>query len=70
MIIPIRCKTCGKPINNKYREFISKRIEILKNNTIEDKDKNIRLLFDNLGIYRYCCRSIMNSHVELLPLLN
>jgi DNA-directed RNA polymerase subunit N (RpoN/RPB10) len=69
MIIPVRCKTCGKPISNKYRNFLLEREKILEDSNIKDKDNEIRELFNNIGIYRYCCRNHFNSNVELLPLL-
>ncbi len=69
MIIPVRCKTCGKPISNKYRSFLLEREKILEDSNIKDKEDAIRKLFNNIGIYRYCCRNHFNSNVELLPLL-
>ena len=69
MIIPVRCKTCGKPINNKYRHFILERQNILENSKLKDKELEIRKLFESIGIQRYCCRNHFNSNVELLPLL-
>ena len=64
MIMPVRCFTCGKPINNKYAEYKERTNKILdtSNNKEEDKKK----IFDSLGIQRYCCRRMITSHVELI----
>ena len=70
MIIPVRCKTCGKPISNKYRYFILERKNILENSNIKDKEAENRKLFESIGIYRYCCRNHFNSNVQLLTLLS
>ena len=55
MIIPIRCWSCGKPLAqlwNKYQEGKKEGIEIKK-------------ILDDIGLERYCCRSIMMGHVDL-----
>jgi DNA-directed RNA polymerase subunit N len=56
MIIPIRCKSCGKPIAHLWEEFKQ------KSENGEDKKK----LLDNLGLDRYCCRSIFLGHVDII----
>ena len=56
MLIPIRCWSCGKPIAQlwaKYTERIEKG---------EDKKK----ILDDIGLDRYCCRSMFLGHVELM----
>ena len=56
MIIPVRCVSCGKPIGHlweKYQERVAKG---------EDKKK----VMDELGLERYCCRSVFMGHVDLL----
>jgi DNA-directed RNA polymerase subunit N len=58
MIIPIRCFSCGKPIAHlweKYKERVAKG---------EDPKK----VMDELGLERYCCRSVFLGHVDLLEL--
>jgi len=57
MIIPIRCFSCGKPVAQLWEEF-KERTE--KNN--EDPKK----VMDELGLERYCCRSLFLGNVELL----
>jgi DNA-directed RNA polymerase subunit N len=56
MQIPIRCFTCGKPIAQYWDEY-NKRV-----NAGEDPKK----IMDDLGLERYCCRSIFLSHIDLV----
>jgi DNA-directed RNA polymerase subunit N len=56
MLIPIRCWSCGKPIAHLYAEF--------KERT--GKGESAKEVMDDLGIERYCCRSIFLGHVDLL----
>ena len=64
MIIPVRCFTCGKPINNKYTEYQERKNKIL--DTSNNKEEEKKKIFDSLGIQRYCCRRMITSHVELI----
>ncbi|MEM4267655.1 MAG: DNA-directed RNA polymerase subunit N [Candidatus Woesearchaeota archaeon] len=55
MIIPIRCFSCGKPIAHLIEEY-------------EERTKNgedRRKVLDELGLERYCCRSMFLGHVDL-----
>ena len=56
MIIPIRCFSCGKPIAHLYENYLE-RI-----NKGEDRKK----VMDDLGLQRYCCRTIFLGHVDLI----
>ena len=56
MIIPIRCFSCGKPLAQHWKEF---------NERIEKGDKRKKIL-DDLGVERYCCRSLMMGHVDVI----
>ncbi|MFP4118742.1 MAG: DNA-directed RNA polymerase subunit N [Candidatus Woesearchaeota archaeon] len=56
MIIPIRCISCGKPIGHLWENYQDK---IAKG---EDKKKAM----DELGLERYCCRSVFMGHVDLM----
>ncbi|MDD5331473.1 MAG: DNA-directed RNA polymerase subunit N [Candidatus Nanoarchaeia archaeon] len=55
MIIPIRCKSCGKPIAHLWEEFVER-------SKTEDKKK----VLDDLGLERMCCRSEFISNVDLI----
>lgn len=54
MQFPVRCPSCGKVIGDKYDEF-QERVE-----DGEDKGE----VLDDLGVERYCCRTVFLTHVE------
>ncbi len=56
MIIPIRCWSCGKPIAHLWEEY-NKRLD-----SGEDRKK----VLDDLGLSRYCCRSMFLGQVDLI----
>ncbi len=56
MMIPIRCWSCGKPIAHLWEEFKKKK----------ERGENVKELLDDLGLERYCCRSIFLGHVDLI----
>lgn len=56
MIIPIKCMSCGRPVAHLW-EIYNERVK-----KGEDKKK----ILDELGLKRYCCRSLFLSHVELI----
>ena len=60
MIIPIRCFSCGKPIAQLWDEF-KKRTEQ------EDSPKKV---LDELGLERYCCRSMFLGQTDLVELVS
>ena len=53
MIIPIRCKSCGKPVAHLWDDFES-RI----------KKEEIKVVLDSLGLERYCCRAVLMGHID------
>ncbi|MEK6934407.1 MAG: DNA-directed RNA polymerase subunit N [Nanoarchaeota archaeon] len=56
MLIPIRCISCSKPIAHLWEQYN----EELK------KGKKPKEVLDNLGLERYCCRSLFLSHIDLI----
>jgi len=56
MIIPIRCFSCGKPIGHLWEEY-QKRVQ---------KGEERKKVMDELGLERFCCRSIFLGHVDLV----
>jgi len=56
MIIPIRCMTCGKPVGHLYEAY-QKEVK---------KGKSPQKALDELGIDRYCCRSLFLTHKDLI----
>lgn len=56
MQIPVRCLSCGKVIGDKWEEF--------KERTDEGEDAGEVL--DDLGLEKYCCRTIFLTHVDTI----
>ena len=56
MIIPVRCMSCGKPIGHLWEEF-KERVA---------KGEERKAVLDELGLERYCCRSVFLGHVDLI----
>ncbi len=56
MIIPVRCISCGTPLAGKWEKF--------KEETKKGKDPD--KVLDELGIEKYCCRSLFLTHVDLI----
>lgn len=56
MQIPVRCLSCGKVIGDKYDEFQERT---------EDGEDPQEVL-DDLGLDKYCCRTIFVSHVDTI----
>ena len=56
MIIPIRCWSCGKPIAHLWEEY-KERV---------DKGENRKKVLDDLGLERYCCRTMLLGQVDLI----
>ena len=56
MIIPVRCFSCGKVIGHLWEDY-KKRVE-----AGEDPGK----VMNDLGLKRYCCRSIFLGSVDLI----
>lgn len=58
MIIPVRCFSCGKPIGHLWEEFKTR----VKNGELPKK------VLDELGLERYCCRSVFLGQADLVEL--
>lgn len=56
MMIPIRCISCGTPVSGKWEKF---KDEI-------GKGKAPGKAMDELGVTRYCCRSLFLTHVDTI----
>ncbi len=59
MIIPVRCFSCGKPIGHLWEEF--------KKRTGEGEE--MRKVLDDLGVERYCCRSVFLGQTDLIEVV-
>jgi len=61
MIIPIRCFSCGRPIAHLWEEFKER---------VENKGEDSKKVLDELGLDRYCCRSMFLGQEDTLELVN
>lgn len=52
----MRCWSCGKPISHLWTQF---KERVAKGETKKE-------VLDDLGLERYCCRSVFLGHVELM----
>ena len=59
MIIPIRCFSCGKPVGHLWGEYKQR---------VKQGDVPKEVL-DELGLERYCCRSIFLGQTDLTELI-
>ncbi|MDO8623514.1 MAG: DNA-directed RNA polymerase subunit N [archaeon] len=59
MIIPVRCFSCGKPIGHLWEEY--------KKRTA--KGESGKKVLDELGMERYCCRSMFLGHKDMIELV-
>lgn len=65
---PIRCKTCGNPLGDKYAAFTylrrtitlkagENRDSLMRNRPIDYRfDATLEKVFDVLALPKYCCR--------------
>jgi DNA-directed RNA polymerase I, II, and III subunit RPABC5 len=81
MLIPVRCFTCNKVLGHLWEDYVSKvqtqyqqldeeqRDESLKFTMVtRDKIRNKTIegkILDEMGLNKYCCRTIMISTVDL-----
>jgi DNA-directed RNA polymerase subunit N len=61
MIIPIRCMSCGKPIAHLWEEFKDR---------VEKKGEDPKKVLDEMGLERYCCRTVFLGQEDTLQLVN
>ena len=56
MIIPVRCFSCGKPVAGLWEKF-KERV---------DRGEQPGKVLDDLGLDRYCCRSMLLTHSDTI----
>ncbi|MEA3414140.1 MAG: DNA-directed RNA polymerase subunit N [Nanoarchaeota archaeon] len=59
MIIPVRCFSCGKPLGHLWEEY-KKRLS---------EGENQRKVIDDLGVERFCCRSVLLGQADTIELV-
>lgn len=59
MIIPIKCFTCNLLLSSKYKKYLE----------LKQQELSAAEIFKELKVKRYCCKKILLSHVDLIPIL-
>jgi DNA-directed RNA polymerase subunit N (RpoN/RPB10) len=60
MIIPVRCFSCGKPIGHLWEEYKKRK----------EEGENEKQILDDLGLERFCCRSVFLGQADNLELIS
>lgn len=58
-VCPVRCYTCGKVLANKWNAY-----ENMSKNGVSNEE-----IFSKLCVKRYCCKTILMTHVNLIDKL-
>lgn len=56
MQLPVRCLSCGKVISQHWEEYEERT----------DDGEDSGEVLDDLGIEKYCCRTMFVSHVDTI----
>ena len=65
MLTPVRCFSCGTVVADKYNEY-KEGYDKYKNG---ETDKTPKELLDELGLFKYCCRRMLISQVNLIDII-
>ena len=81
MLIPVRCFTCNKVLGHLWEDYMSKVQKQYQDLDQEQKDESLKFtmlnrdkirnktiegkILDEMGLNKYCCRTIMISTVDL-----
>ena len=76
MIVPIRCFTCGKIIEDKYDYYMEEKKKLEKTGVEEENDDfkyfskiHTKEILNNLGLTRYCCRRMLLATSDLMDVI-
>lgn len=58
MIIPVRCYTCNKILADKYRKYQM----LMKEGKMSPQD----ILEKELKLHRYCCKTVITGHIDIV----
>lgn len=81
MLIPVRCFTCNKVIGHLWEEYQAKVQRAYQEMNVDEKERIVKFnvsktnqlkqktlegkILDEMGLNKYCCRTIMISAVDL-----
>lgn len=66
MIIPVRCFTCNRVIGHMYNKYITIFEQCRSDGKTEMESTDFALCELGLGPNQYCCRRMLQSHVNLI----
>jgi len=64
MLFPVRCPSCNMEISSKAKLIIDYRLNE------KGKIKDLTKIYDQVGLYKYCCRmqiNVENVRASILP---
>lgn len=64
MIIPVRCFTCNKVIGHLWKPYQELILEYSNDPQLTEAQQRCKAM-NELGLIRYCCRTVFLGHVEL-----
>ena len=56
MMIPVRCLSCGKPVGGLWEKYVERT----------EKGESPKKVLDDMGLDRYCCRTLFMTHRDML----
>jgi DNA-directed RNA polymerase subunit N (RpoN/RPB10) len=59
MIVPVRCFSCGKPVGSSWEKY----------KKLLDEGKSVKEALDSLKLKRFCCRTVIMSHVDTIDIV-
>lgn len=81
MLIPVRCFTCNKVIGHLWEEYQAKVQRAYQEMSVDEKERIVKFnvskkdqlkqktmegkILDEMGLNKYCCRTILISCVDL-----
>ncbi len=69
MLYPI-CPTCGHLLADIELEFSDKYQKIISSNDSDDKkEKDIKKLFTDLKVHKYCCKMRLISYLDHIKII-
>ncbi len=65
MLTPVRCFSCGTVVADKYETY-KEAYDKFKRGEDTKKPKEV---LDELGLFKYCCRRMIVSQVNLIDII-
>ncbi|MCE7736518.1 MAG: DNA-directed RNA polymerase subunit N [Candidatus Heimdallarchaeota archaeon] len=65
MLTPVRCFSCGTIVGSKYEAYKEAYDKFKRGET----EKTPKEVLDELGLFKYCCRRMIVSQVNLIDII-